>query len=273
MKRGSSGVSRLDQGEVDRHHARRRPRRPGRADGPPRRRPRSAPACRPRRDSGRPCRGSAQAMGGGQHDARAEHDAGAKALALAAARQHHDDMVGEAVAGLAARRPPRRPARSRQASARTSAAAAARRLRRFPIKLSRSPRRAPRWIGGRRAAVYSCAFIAYSGERGKTAAWRVSRRSVLALALGSARSAPARRWRASRRCASRSNRPCLSPSETREEIKSRRLLEPFAVLKSAAAQFKAEALSAKLCRSGDEFVYEIALLHRDGRLCTPSSTR
>ena len=59
---------------------------------------------------------------------------------------------------------------------------------------------------------------------------------------------------------------CLSPSETREEIKNRRLLEPFAVLKAAAAQFKAEALSAKLCRSGEELVYEIALLHRDGRL-------
>jgi uncharacterized membrane protein YkoI len=59
---------------------------------------------------------------------------------------------------------------------------------------------------------------------------------------------------------------CLSQSETREEVKSRRLLEPFAVLKAAATQFKAEALSAKLCRSGEEFVYEIALLHRDGVL-------
>jgi hypothetical protein len=59
---------------------------------------------------------------------------------------------------------------------------------------------------------------------------------------------------------------CLPPSETREEIKTHRLLEPFAVLKSAAAQYKAEALSAKLCRNGDELVYEIALLHRDGRL-------
>lgn len=59
---------------------------------------------------------------------------------------------------------------------------------------------------------------------------------------------------------------CLAPSETREEIKSHRLLEPFAALKAASAQFKAEALSAKLCRNGDELVYEIALLHRDGRL-------
>ena len=57
---------------------------------------------------------------------------------------------------------------------------------------------------------------------------------------------------------------CLSPAETREEIKGRRLREPFAVLKHAAQHYKAEALAAKLCRIDDEFVYEIALLHRDG---------
>jgi uncharacterized membrane protein YkoI len=59
---------------------------------------------------------------------------------------------------------------------------------------------------------------------------------------------------------------CFATSETREEIKAHHLLEPFVALKSAAATVKAEALSAKLCRLGDEFVYEIALLHRDGRL-------
>src|SRR6516165_10882901 len=59
---------------------------------------------------------------------------------------------------------------------------------------------------------------------------------------------------------------CLNPAETREEVKARRLIEPFAALKFAAAQRKAEALSAKLCHTGDEFIYEITLLHRDGRL-------
>lgn len=58
---------------------------------------------------------------------------------------------------------------------------------------------------------------------------------------------------------------CLSGAETREEIKSRGLREPFAALKFASQHFKAEALSAKLCRIDDEFVYEIALLHKDGR--------
>jgi uncharacterized membrane protein YkoI len=61
-------------------------------------------------------------------------------------------------------------------------------------------------------------------------------------------------------------RSCLNAAETREEVKSRRLIEPFAALKFAAAQRKAEALSAKLCHTGDEFIYEITLLHRDGRL-------
>jgi uncharacterized membrane protein YkoI len=58
---------------------------------------------------------------------------------------------------------------------------------------------------------------------------------------------------------------CLSASETREEIKARKLHEPFAALKSASQHFKAEALSAKLCRIDDELVYEIALLHKDGK--------
>ena len=59
---------------------------------------------------------------------------------------------------------------------------------------------------------------------------------------------------------------CLNAAETREEIKAHRLIEPFAALKSAASQRKAEALSARLCHNGDEFIYEITLLHRDGRL-------
>ncbi len=87
---------------------------------------------------------------------------------------------------------------------------------------------------------------------------------ALALALGALGAGAALASELEVRVAVRST--CLSPSETREEIKNRHLLEPFAVLKAAATQFKAEALSAKLCRSGDELVYEIALLHRDGVL-------
>jgi hypothetical protein len=59
---------------------------------------------------------------------------------------------------------------------------------------------------------------------------------------------------------------CLNEAETREIVKSRHLVEPFTALKSAAVLRKAEAIRARLCHSGDEFVYEITLLHRDGRL-------
>lgn len=83
------------------------------------------------------------------------------------------------------------------------------------------------------------------------------------LALAALAAAPQARADGDARLAAK--RVCLSPAETREEIKTRRLREPFAVLKHAAQRFKAEALSAKLCRIEDELVYEIALLHRDGR--------
>ena len=59
---------------------------------------------------------------------------------------------------------------------------------------------------------------------------------------------------------------CLNAAETRDEVKTHRLIEPFAALKFAAQQRKAEALSAKLCHAADEFIYEITLLHHDGRL-------
>jgi uncharacterized membrane protein YkoI len=59
---------------------------------------------------------------------------------------------------------------------------------------------------------------------------------------------------------------CLNAAETREEVKSRHLIEPFAALKFAAAQRKAEALSARLCHTRDDYIYEITLLDRDGRL-------
>jgi uncharacterized membrane protein YkoI len=59
---------------------------------------------------------------------------------------------------------------------------------------------------------------------------------------------------------------CLNAADTREQVKAHKLIEPYAALKFAAHERKAEALSAKLCVSGDEYIYEIVLLHRDGRL-------
>jgi hypothetical protein len=59
---------------------------------------------------------------------------------------------------------------------------------------------------------------------------------------------------------------CLSAADTPDVVKAHKLLEPYAALKSAAQQRKAEALSAKLCISGDDYIYVITLLHRDGKL-------
>jgi hypothetical protein len=111
------------------------------------------------------------------------------------------------------------------------------------------------------------AFIRHSAAAGKTLAMSPAWTMICLLSLAVLLGAPAAR--AAEATATEVHAApkaiCLPPNETREEIKARRLLEPFAVLKSAAAQFKAEALSAKLCHLDDEFVYEIALLHSNGR--------
>ena len=61
-------------------------------------------------------------------------------------------------------------------------------------------------------------------------------------------------------------RSCLPPDETREAIVENALIRPIVALRSASLQFGAEALGAKLCRWGADFVYEIALLRKDGRV-------
>jgi uncharacterized membrane protein YkoI len=59
---------------------------------------------------------------------------------------------------------------------------------------------------------------------------------------------------------------CYSTAETREKIAAQGLSEPFRSMQKAAARFEAQALAAKLCRRDDNFVYEISLLRRDGRI-------
>jgi uncharacterized membrane protein YkoI len=61
-------------------------------------------------------------------------------------------------------------------------------------------------------------------------------------------------------------RICFSAQETREKILTHKLIEPFRVLKSTAAQMQAEAIGVKLCHWKEELVYEISLLRRDGHI-------
>ena len=61
-------------------------------------------------------------------------------------------------------------------------------------------------------------------------------------------------------------RACLSASETRAAIARHRLVEPLGALRAAARKAQAEPLRSRLCRRNGRFVYEMALLRRDGRV-------
>jgi hypothetical protein len=61
-------------------------------------------------------------------------------------------------------------------------------------------------------------------------------------------------------------RTCFNSVETREKIASRRLGEPFRLLRGAAGRIQGEALRVKLCRVDEDYVYDISVLRRDGRL-------
>lgn len=61
-------------------------------------------------------------------------------------------------------------------------------------------------------------------------------------------------------------RVCLSAAETREAVAGHRLIDPSNALKSARAAARAELLASRLCRWNDEFVYEITLLKRNGKV-------
>jgi uncharacterized membrane protein YkoI len=61
-------------------------------------------------------------------------------------------------------------------------------------------------------------------------------------------------------------RACLSAAETRESVSAHQLREPMTLLRDAAAQTRAEPLGARLCRWNEQFVYEMSLLRRDGRV-------
>jgi uncharacterized membrane protein YkoI len=66
--------------------------------------------------------------------------------------------------------------------------------------------------------------------------------------------------------AAQTARQCLNAAETREAVQEKKLTDPTAALKTAAAHARAEALRSRLCRWNDDYVYEITLLRRDGKV-------
>ena len=61
-------------------------------------------------------------------------------------------------------------------------------------------------------------------------------------------------------------RTCLTAAETRIVVRENKLTDPGTAQRTAAAQAHAEALRARLCRWNEDYVYEITLLRRDGKV-------
>ena len=61
-------------------------------------------------------------------------------------------------------------------------------------------------------------------------------------------------------------RACLSAQETRDSVVAHQLREPLTLLRDAARETRAEPLNSRLCRWNEQFVYEMSLLRRDGRV-------
>ena len=59
---------------------------------------------------------------------------------------------------------------------------------------------------------------------------------------------------------------CVPQAETQEIIAANGLIRPVIALRSASVQFHGEAVGAKLCRWNRDYVYEIAVLQKDGRV-------
>jgi len=64
----------------------------------------------------------------------------------------------------------------------------------------------------------------------------------------------------------RPERACLTAAQAREKIAQHKFVEPFRLTLAMAHRFQAEAIGVRLCRRKDEFIYEISLLRRDGRV-------
>ena len=61
-------------------------------------------------------------------------------------------------------------------------------------------------------------------------------------------------------------RACLNAAETRAAVARHGLVDPLAALRAAARKAQADPLRSRLCRAGAGFVYDMALLRRDGKV-------
>lgn len=68
------------------------------------------------------------------------------------------------------------------------------------------------------------------------------------------------------RCEEGVGMECFSTAQARGKIAEHGLGEPFAAMRAGAERLGGEAIGAKLCRGAKEFVYEVSVLKRDGRV-------
>jgi uncharacterized membrane protein YkoI len=61
-------------------------------------------------------------------------------------------------------------------------------------------------------------------------------------------------------------RACMNSSDSREAVSEHKLIDPLVAVRSAQSTVHAELLSSKLCQWGEEFVYEVTMLKRDGHV-------
>lgn len=59
---------------------------------------------------------------------------------------------------------------------------------------------------------------------------------------------------------------CLSAKESREMVVASHLLEPLQVMKNLTSLSRSEPVSIKLCRWDNVYIYDVTLLHKDGKL-------
>lgn len=59
---------------------------------------------------------------------------------------------------------------------------------------------------------------------------------------------------------------CLSARDSREMVATNHLLEPLQVMKNLTSLSRSEPVSIKLCRWDATYIYDVTLLHRDGKL-------
>ena len=59
---------------------------------------------------------------------------------------------------------------------------------------------------------------------------------------------------------------CYTVAQTREKIAQHGLADPIPLLRKAGAENQGEPLAARLCRKGEVFIYDITVMHRDGRI-------